>query len=109
MSYLYKFEDRSELSNIRNTFPTYDEIIMVRKGLITDAYYYNIIIEKDNNYFTPKYPLLNGVMRSYLIDKSMIIPTDLTVQDIKLADKVHLINALTPIGKITIMPAHIQY
>lgn len=109
ISYAYKFFDRSALQAIRNQHSDYDEIIMIKNGQLTDAYYYNIVLKIEHEYLTPKNPLLEGTMRSKLLEKGQINERDLTVDDLKASDEIYLINALTPLGKITIRMDQIEF
>lgn len=108
-SYPYKYHERSNLSAIRDQYRDFDEVIMVRDGLLTDAYYYNIVLKIDGDYLTPRLPLLKGIMRAKLIANQRVIPKDLTLEDLKVSDKIYLVNALTNLGQITLTPSNITF
>ncbi len=74
-----------------------DDILIVNKGLITDTSYSNVVFRKDNMYFTPNFPLLNGTKRQKLIENRIIEEAVINVETIKQYDRVWLINALLDI------------
>lgn len=102
LNYEYKWIDRSQLDELFNQRCDADEIIIVNNGLVTDGYYYNLVFEKDGHFFTPKSPLLHGIQRASLFNKGKIEILDILGSDIAVFDKVHYINALTPLGKIVV-------
>jgi len=69
---------------------------------VTDAYYYNLVFEKDGRYFTPMTPLLAGVQRARLLKSGKITPIEIAAAHICDYDSIHLINALTPMGRIVV-------
>jgi 4-amino-4-deoxychorismate lyase len=81
-----------------------DEIMIVKKGLITDAYYYNFIFEKGGMWYTPASPLLKGCRRASLLDAGILHLADISVEHIHKYDRIHLINAMTEPGKIVLHP-----
>jgi len=104
ISYPFKFEERKELDTLFAAKDDGDEIMIVKNNLVTDAYYYNYVFQKGKQYFTPNQPLLEGVMRSSLILNNKIIKKDIFVTEIQEFDAIHLINAMTPLGKIVVKP-----
>lgn len=102
-----KLVDRKPLDDLYAQKGRCDEIIITRDGYLTDAYYYNIVCVKNNHYFTPKSPLLSGVMREFLIRKGKISPIDIHRDELMTFDQIHLINALTPLGKCVVKPNQI--
>ena len=98
--YNHKFLNRETLRKYREKYSDFDEIIMVKNGLVTDSYYYNIVLEKDGILTTPMAPILKGVQRQKLLDKKLLTPIDINPQALYEADCIYLINALSPIGSI---------
>jgi 4-amino-4-deoxychorismate lyase len=107
IEYPHKFYSRPHLDALYTCKGHHDEIIIVKQGLVTDAYYYNILCIKDNQYFTPSTPLLNGVRREWLIKNNKVKAIPVTLDLLMKADSIHLINAMTPPGKIVIYPNNI--
>ena len=100
--YEYKYLNRPILDTYKSLYPYADEIIMLKEGLVTDAFYYNIVLKIDGKLLTPKKPLLKGTMRQKLLNANRIECATLTSNDLKIADKVFLINAMTSLGKIEV-------
>ena len=109
ITYPFKFEDRKELDTLYENRMDGEEIMIVKNSMVTDAYYYNFVFQKGKEYFTPQQPLLEGVMRSSLILQKKIIKKDIFVAEIKEFDAIHLINAMTPLGKIVLKPNQIIF
>jgi 4-amino-4-deoxychorismate lyase len=102
VEYSFKWADRPSLDELFRQRGEADEIIIVRKGWVTDAYYYNIVFEKNGEYFTPKNPLLKGIQRAVLIRQKKIIPVMISVENIYDYEKIHLINAMTELGQMVV-------
>lgn len=108
ITYDFKFLERPALDILYQNRDVCDEIMIAKKGLITDAYYYNYIFEKAGRWFTPKSPLLKGCRRAALIDSGELCTADIHVDRIFDYDRIHLINAMTEPGKIVITPHQIK-
>jgi 4-amino-4-deoxychorismate lyase len=97
--YDYKYLLRPELDRLFDQKGIAEEVIMINsKGLVTDAYYYSLVFEKNRQYYTPSSYLLPSVMRSYLMDKSILEVRTISAIDIDYYERIHLINALNPLG-----------
>jgi 4-amino-4-deoxychorismate lyase len=96
--YSHKFSNRLQLEQIRNQFLDYDDIIIVKNGLITDSSYANIVLQKDDKLFTPRLPLLFGTQRKYLIENQIIIEKDIHPSEIAVYEKMYFINAMLTIN-----------
>ena len=103
IDYRYKWAERKDLDELFALKGTADEIIIVSPdGYITDAYYYNVILEKDGVLFTPDTKLLKGVMRSHLLSKGKIQEKTIHIDQLYEYEKIHLVNALNPLGMVKI-------
>ena len=110
IDYSYKKVLRPELDKLFEQRGNADEIMIIdNKGFITDAYYYNYVFEKESKFYTPETNLLPGVMRSSLIDKNKILLKNFHSTEIKSFERIHLINALNPLGKIKIHTENIVF
>jgi len=96
ISYDYKYTNRGSLNKLLTKRERFDEIIIVKKGYITDTSYSNIIFHDGIKWVTPSTPLLRGTMRSFLIDNNMISEMEIKVADLKNFKKARLINAMIP-------------
>lgn len=54
----------------------------------------------------PRHPLLPGTKRAALLDKGMIQKADITLEDLRNANKVSLFNAMIDFGEIAIENVH---
>lgn len=106
ITYDHKYASRPELDVLFNRKGQTDEIIMIKNGLVTDAYYYNLIFEKNNIWYTPAEPLLRGTMRQRCIDSGKLIPAHIEQKDIINFDTIHFINAMNGPGIITLNPRY---
>jgi len=109
IDYPFKLLDRTDLDVLYAKRRDADDIIIIKDGLVTDAYYYNLIFEKNKQFYTPKTPLLHGTQRSKLLFKKIIAEKNIHVEDIVSFEKIHFINALTPLHQLTIRPAQLIY
>lgn len=95
ISYKFKYADRNYLSALLEKRKDSDEIIIVQNGKITDSSYSNLVFESnDGQLFTPKTYLLNGIKRKFLLQKSIILEKDISIDDLHLYKKVFFINAM---------------
>lgn len=98
VSYPLKYEDRPQLDKLYQQRNESDEIVIVKNGLVTDAYYYNLVFENGTGLYTPDQPLLAGTMRQKLLDLKVIVPIEIEIEEIYKFKKLHFINALNPLG-----------
>jgi len=73
-----------------------DEILIIKQNLITDTSFSNITFFDGTRWITPSSPLLAGTMRSFLIQKQVIVEKEIRVTDLKDFEKARLINAMLP-------------
>lgn len=96
ISYNYKYTNRGSLNKLLTKRERFDEIIIVKKGYITDTSYSNIIFFDGTKWFTPSTPLLQGTMRSFLLENNLISEMAIKVADLKQFQKARLINSMIP-------------
>jgi len=94
INYKYKYENREEINNLFLQKNTADEIIIVKNNLITDTSIANIAIFIDNQWYTPKVPLLYGTTRQRYIDNGILKEIDIDMKLFKKAEKIALLNAM---------------
>ncbi len=107
VEYSFKMLDRLLLDELFQQKGISDEILVVKHGMITDAYYYNVVFQKDDLYYTPANPLLKGVQREVLLKNREISRKMIKDKDIYKYDFIHLINAMTPLHEIKISTSQI--
>lgn len=93
IEYPYKFEDRQALEELKPDLP-HTDIIIIKKGLVTDALYSNLIFFDGHRWFTPAQPLLKGTMRQALLDAGAIHEDVILEKDIKKFSYIKRINAM---------------
>ena len=71
-------------------------IYLNEKDNITETRFHNIIIDKNNKLYTPKLKdgVLAGITRKSLIQQGKLEAKSLTLNDLKTADKIYLINSV---------------
>lgn len=78
----------------------HDEILIIKNGLVTDCFYYNVAFWDGKDWLTPKSPLLGGTARARLLDKGIIREADINAKIINSFEKICLFNALNDFGKV---------
>jgi 4-amino-4-deoxychorismate lyase len=89
-----KYEDRKELETLFTQRGNCDDVLIIRKGVVTDTSYANIIFREDDQWVTPSSYLLNGTMRQYLLDTGKITEKRITPHDLTRFSHFKIINAL---------------
>lgn len=99
IDYTYKSTDRSALNALAAQKGDCDEIIIIKNGLITDTSFTNLALFDGNRWLTPKHPLLLGTKRAQLLEAGIIEEAELTLEDLRKAEKVSLFNAMIDFGE----------
>ena len=94
IEYSKKYLNRVSLDKLYNQKDSCDEIIIIKNGFVTDTSIANIAIFDGNNWITPKTPLLKGTTRARLLEKKDIFESDISVDILKNAKKIALMNAI---------------
>lgn len=105
----YKSTDRSRLNALVAQKGNCDDIIIVKHGLLTDTSFTNLAIFDGKHWVTPRHPLLPGTKRAALLDKGMIQKADITLEDLRNANKVSLFNAMIDFGEIEIAIENVHF
>lgn len=94
IDYSFKYLDRSSLEQMKIPFDNEEEIIIVKNGLLTDTSFTNIALFNGRDWLTPKFPLLEGTRRAFLLGKKTIIPASVAIDDLHQYAKIRLFNAM---------------
>lgn len=94
IAYGYKYADRSQLETLFQQRGECDDILVVKKGAISDSCFANVAFWDGEFWLTPDTPLLQGTMRASLLNKDMIREAHITPQDLNRFQKLKLINAM---------------
>lgn len=98
IDYSYKYTDRSEINKLmKNTKDENTDIIIIKKGLVTDSSFANLVFVKKENYFTPKDCLLPGTKRAKYLKEGRITEKRIKFEEIRNYDYVLIINAMLEI------------
>lgn len=102
IDYTYKTTDRSALLRLAALRDGADDVIIVRRGLLTDTSYTNIALkERDTGrWLTPRYPLLRGTMRERLLRTGQLTEADMDIADLPAFSDVALFNAMIDLGAV---------
>jgi len=98
ISYGHKFTDRSAIERLRQGIAG-DDILIVRRGLITDTSYSNIVFFDGARWVTPASPLLPGTARARLLDEWRITAEEIRVGDLGRFTRAVLVNAMIEFRK----------
>jgi 4-amino-4-deoxychorismate lyase len=94
IDYPIKTDNRQQLDKAFAMRNGCDDIIIVKKGFITDAWAANIILFNGKEWHTPSTPLLKGTQREYLLREKQISVQTINEGDLKFYSKIKLINAM---------------
>lgn len=94
ISYEFKFADRKTINRLFDLRRDCDDILIVKRGLVTDSSYCNIVFKKGKEWVTPWSPLLKGTQRRKLLEHELIQEDEIRLKDISSFDCFKLINAM---------------
>ncbi|HEX8040069.1 MAG TPA: aminotransferase class IV [Chryseosolibacter sp.] len=94
LNYEFKFEDRQALDRLFELRNGCDDILITRRGVVTDCSFANIIFRKGNSWVTPDRPLLRGTMRQNLMDRNAVQVQEITIPDLRSFQSFKIINAM---------------
>jgi 4-amino-4-deoxychorismate lyase len=94
ISYEFKYHDRKTINRLFDLRKECDDILIVKRGLVTDSSYCNIVFRKGKRWYTPWSALLKGTQRQKLLEHDQIMEEEIRVEDIPSFDGFKLINAM---------------
>lgn len=94
LDYSKKYLNRDKLDELFFKKDACDEIIIVKNEIVTDTSIANIAIFYDGVWITSKNCLLEGTSRAKLIEKKEIFEKDISLDMLKNASKIALMNAM---------------
>ena len=100
INYKYKSLNREKIDQLYSLKEDNDEIIIIRKGLVTDTSIANIAVYLDGQWYTPKTPLLEGTTKNRYLDEGFIKEKDISVSMLKKGTKIALMNAMIDFKEI---------
>jgi 4-amino-4-deoxychorismate lyase len=109
IDYTYKSCDRDAIERLFARRAAADDILIVKHGCIADTSYANVcLFHEERGWCTPDTPLLEGTMRSRLIQERYLTVTHVTVDMLHQFQKLSLLNAMLHPGEIEIPIINIQ-
>jgi 4-amino-4-deoxychorismate lyase len=112
IDYSCKFADRSSLNQLYARRGDCDDVLIVKNNLVTDTFYSNILFLRNQQWFTPDKPLLEGVQRRFLIETGHVRTMEIRLSDIRLFEKFMPVNAMMPFDgarAVTFQGQNIQF
>lgn len=98
--YTYKYQDRSCLNRAFAQRGTADDVLIVRKGLLTDTTICNIALWDGDRWWTPDQPLLAGTHRAALVRAGTIQERAIHVNELSQYRRIRLFNAMIEFGEV---------
>ena len=74
-----------------------------------DISFTNLAICDGKHWVTPRQPLLHGTKRAGLLDKGIIQEADITLEDLRNANKTSLFNAMIEFGEMEIAIENVYF
>jgi 4-amino-4-deoxychorismate lyase len=92
IDYGFKWTERGFFQHILEAYPSADEVIFHKDGIIQDCTIANLAFLKDGIWYTPEDPLHWGTTRARLIIEEEIEETDILVEELASYERVCMIN-----------------
>jgi 4-amino-4-deoxychorismate lyase len=109
IDYSFKYADRTKLSSFFQLRGQFDDILIIKNGLITDTCYANIIFFSNSKWYSPKKPLLHGTRVESYIREKRVTSALLRPKDLSQFSEARIINAMISIEDAPIIPiSHIR-
>jgi 4-amino-4-deoxychorismate lyase len=94
LDYHLKYADRSALDRLKEKYPEYDDILIVKNDLICDTSIANVAFLDQGEWYTPKTPLLEGTTRARLIASGFLHVSDIPANGLQNYQEFALMNAM---------------
>lgn len=94
IDYSHKYKDRSALQTLYEKKGQCDDVLILKKNLITDTSYCNIVFFNGKDWITPATPLLRGTCRERLLAENKIREGIIRLDQLDDFTSFKLINAM---------------
>lgn len=94
LQYNSKFLYRDAINHLVNFKEDADDIIIVKNGYVTDTSIANIAIKKNDKWFTPQNPLLEGTTKNRLCDEGFLKSYPIRLDDLLQTKEFAIMNAM---------------
>ncbi len=108
MDYSYKSTNRTALNLLFAQRGPYDDILIVRRHLLTDTSIANIALFDGKHWHTPRHPLLKGTKRAELLDKGILTEKDIRTENLPSYSTIRLFNAMIDWGELELSTGSLQ-
>lgn len=109
LDYTHKYSKRGKLEALFAQRGNCDDVLIVRRGKITDSSYANAVFFDGKDWWTPHLPLLVGTCRTRLLTQGVIKEAPLGINDLKKFQGLKLINALRDMNQPMIPINRLEY
>ncbi len=106
IDYRFKYEDRSALDALFGKRGEADNVLIVKRGRVTDTAFSNVLLFDGAKWVTPAEPLLFGTCIARLLDAERVAAEDVLAKDLGLFQKILLVNALMDMDEGIELPAN---
>ncbi|WP_229254267.1 hypothetical protein [Dyadobacter sp. NIV53] len=72
VEYSYKYDQRPGLNQLFEQRKDADEILIIKQGMVTDSFYYNVAFFDGKKWLTPDTPLLPGTQRAFYLIQELL-------------------------------------
>ncbi|NNF36606.1 MAG: 4-amino-4-deoxychorismate lyase [Saprospiraceae bacterium] len=102
LDYSFKYADRESIRDLYDHRGECDDILMIKDGLLTDTSYGNIALLRNQKWYTPETPILEGTRRASLLHNRRILSKPIYLKEILQYSHLSIFNAMIPFGEIII-------
>ena len=99
IDYTYKSTNREAINRLFALRGSYDDILIVKQGLLTDTSIANIALFDGSCWYTPRIPLLRGTKRASLLERGLLQEKDIRPEDLSAFSTLRLFNAMIDWGE----------
>jgi 4-amino-4-deoxychorismate lyase len=94
INYAFKYLNRESLNRLLARKGEADEILIIKKGFVTETSIANVAFWDEKKWLTPSKPLLKGTTRERLLRNKQIIEAEIRLADLKRFSKMAMMNAM---------------
>jgi 4-amino-4-deoxychorismate lyase len=104
IDYSFKYANREELGELYSKRGECDDILIVKDGFLTDSFYANLVLLRENRWYSMLNPLLLGTRLLKYVQESLVTPVLVSPNDLHLYSEARIINAMISIENSPIIP-----
>lgn len=94
IDYSMKYLDRTSLERCLSKKKECDDIIILKNNELSDTSFSNLLFIRNEEYFTPLHPLLEGTKRSLLLQQGVIETQIIKLSDIDKFEYCKIVNSM---------------